>query len=57
MLLIKFGEVQDRATLERLVDAVTRSSPRLASLGLDGGFAIAAEAGAASGGAGQQAAA
>lgn len=41
MLLIKYGEVSNRPVLEGLVDAVTRSAPRLAALGLDcGGFAI-----------------
>ena len=45
MIHVRYGEVADRATLERLVDAITRSAPRLAALGLDGGFAIAAPGG------------
>ncbi|KAI8465649.1 MAG: hypothetical protein J3K34DRAFT_82288 [Monoraphidium minutum] len=42
MLMIKFGEVSERPVLERLVEAVTKSSARLAALGLDSGFALAA---------------
>jgi hypothetical protein len=53
MILVKYGTVEDRATLERLVDAITRASPRLAALGMDGGFALAAGGG---GGGGSQAA-
>jgi hypothetical protein len=43
MLLIKYGEVAQRSVLERLVDAITRSAPRLAALGLDAGFLVAAK--------------
>lgn len=41
MVMIKYGEVSDRAVLERLVEAITVSSARLAALGLDSGFALA----------------
>lgn len=41
MLVTRYGVVEERATLERLVDAITRSSPRLAALGLEGGLTVA----------------
>jgi len=45
MLLCKYGEVASRPVLERLVDGVTRSAPRLAAMGLDAGFAMAGQSG------------
>jgi hypothetical protein len=53
MLMIKYGEVSDRKVLERLVDAITRSSARLAALGLDSGFALSVGAGGGAGGYGE----